>query len=103
MSWKRITLNNYPNRDLTNFPSHEDFGQIFPHLHKSFCPGSHHPLLWTFGDATQIFYEEKGEQGDVENDEIDWQQYDKSHFLNPAIAEKLDRILTLDIAEKLTK
>jgi non-homologous end joining protein Ku len=37
----------------------------------------------------------------VENDEIDWQQYDKSHFLNPEIMEKLDRILTLDIAEKL--
>jgi len=39
----------------------------------------------------------------VENDEIDWQQYDKSHFLNPEIMEKLDRILTLDIAGKLTK
>jgi len=39
----------------------------------------------------------------VENDEIDWQQPDKSHFLNPEIMEKLDRILTLDIAEKLTK
>jgi hypothetical protein len=38
----------------------------------------------------------------VENDEIDWQLSVKSHFLNPEIMEKLDRILNLDIAEKLT-
>jgi len=38
----------------------------------------------------------------VENDEIDWQLSVNSHFLNPEIMEKLDRILTLDIAGNLT-